>query len=380
MRERRSEKDVEYEINSLENQVSDFEMNISKINQKLESIENVVAKIGDDQSIQGILNGNLQERYSEKDIEEKKADNLRHDLEELLREIADVEAINQKSKQEIEGLDFLGEDLSDARSIISERENWVQDAQQRVEDLIRRLGNNSFHTPLVGSSISINQSRGNLPFTNQTHTKELINGKIVTVFDHPKVSVKNAIFNQGSAYPNKFSGTCGCCCCATLMRKAGFNVDEKKVVDYASSKRDENGSSLCMKDSIFSNENGGTNFLGRAKIIKGMSGLDVRAEVIPLSEVAKYVETGHGVIIGVNACIYAPELYGPYNPNTPGGHALILESVVRDGLSREIVGYYVIDSNGSTAESACRFIEANHLTKAFEKQGCRANITERIIW
>ena len=63
-----------------------------------------------------------------------------------------------------------------------------------------------------------------------------------------------------------------------------------------------------------------------------------------------------------------------------GGHAMVLESVIRDSETNEILEYVVADSNGSDSQSASRRVSASRLERAFERFGSLSVCTNQIIW
>lgn len=216
--------------------------------------------------------------------------------------------------------------------------------------------------------------------TMQSSNTIILEGKRVNIFDHPFGEQPGRVCCQGSAFPddgkgNGITGTCGCCACATIINKAGGKASEKTVVSYALKKN------LCSNDNNSSPSNrGGTSpnswlsILGEA----GLCASDISGE--SLSSLASSVENGYGVIIGVSACTICPEWYGQYIPGKADGHAVVLESVIRDADTNCILEYVIADSNGSTSGDAARRIPAKTLEKAFQRQGMRAVVTDEIIW
>lgn len=203
------------------------------------------------------------------------------------------------------------------------------------------------------------------------------NGHAVTIYNTPhETAQRHAISNQGTAFPTSFRGTCGCCASGTVMNMAGFNFSERDVVSYASN----NG--LCSTGSVDPADNGGTTAMDRQAIIEGMSGIQCTntTGLYTLEELATQVETGHGVILGVDAS----GLPG-YNCAPGSGHAIVLASVVRNSSTNEIDGYYIYDSNGRVNDTSgnnydvCQFVPAETLDMCFESWGRRSNVSLQII-
>lgn len=378
MKEQEKER-IESEISSTEKEVSDYEDKISEINEKLETLGQTLENIRDDVSVSRIIETVEQQKEREKVDEERNTNNLRDELMGLLEELHEIQKDDLETQYVLNDLINIGENVSEALEVLQDREAWVMESKSKVIALLERLKSDSFSYLLSGGSLGAIDGKPQLSKTNQVYTNQILDGKEVLVFDTPLESVKNAVFRQGNAYPELMRGTCGLCSIATIMRKAGFDVDEKKIIDHAVKLKEDLDESFCEFDKG-ADENGGTDFINRSNLIKSMCGLEVTAEVTPLEEVAKMVENGHGVVIGVNASIYAPEWYGRYYPSKSAGHALVLDSVVRDKSSHQVMGYYVIDSNGQTSAQASRFVSAEQLSRAYNKHGTRANITKNIIW
>lgn len=217
--------------------------------------------------------------------------------------------------------------------------------------------------PSSGSIPSSNNSTiRNLNRTNQSYENLFLCGRNVIVFDHPFEPNSGRVCNQGSAYPTGPRQTCGCCSSATIINKAGGSTNEHDIVNYAYN----NG---------YCDIEGRTTPNNWCSILNGY-GVSSRATTgTPLEQLATQVELGHGVIIGVNARAYAPERY-----RSSVGHALVLESVIRDFESGKILEYVVVDSNGTNSQDAVRRVAANILEIAYSKFGRISVMTNNIIW
>lgn len=216
---------------------------------------------------------------------------------------------------------------------------------------------------VVGLSLVSGTSNDSaLSHTNQTCEHCVLNGRNVTVFDHPFDSNSGRICNQGSAYPTGPQQTCGCCACATIINKAGGSATEHSTVAYA-------------WNNHYCDNEGRTTAQNWASILNGNNVSSSVTNGTSLSNLASYVEQGRGVIIGVEARAYAPDWY-----QCRGGHAMVLESVIRDSETNEIIEYVVADSNGSDSQSASRRVSASRLERAFERFGSLSVCTNQIIW
>lgn len=195
----------------------------------------------------------------------------------------------------------------------------------------------------------------------------LDDGREVTIFDHPFSGDKHIICNQGSAFPTGPQQTCGCCASGTIINKARGNTNEHGTVTYALNHQ------LCTAEG-YTNVNSWIGILDGA----GIGAHNFTGST--LKELSQKVENGQGVIIAVSACSYAPEMYGHYFPGKADGHAIVLESVIRDRKTGKIVEYVVSDSNGSSAASAMRRVKKSRLERAFRRKGKQAVVTDEVIW
>lgn len=207
-----------------------------------------------------------------------------------------------------------------------------------------------------------------------------INGRQVTVFDHPFSDKNRHVYNQGSAFPEDdngdgITGTCGLCSVASIINKAGGNATERSIVEHAV----QNG--LCYNNADAEPEHrGGTDVSQRIQLLQN-AGIDASPVVgnQSLEQISEYVEQGRGVIISVTASLYKPEWYGAYSEENRGGHAIVLESPLRDETGT-IVEYVVSDSNGSTSAEASVIVSAQQLEQAFAERGGMAIVTNEVIW
>ena len=206
-----------------------------------------------------------------------------------------------------------------------------------------------------------------LLYTQQEFDHIFLDGRRVRVFDHPLEPSEDRICNQGSAFPDGPQQTCGCCSCATLINMARGSADERSVVTYAL------GKGYCKRDGSTSPQSW-INILADA----GIRATDHTGE--SLRSLADKVEEGYGVQIGVMTGIYGEKIYGPFVPGVSGGHSLVLESVIRDEKTGEIIEYVVVDSNGESSSDAAKRVSPHELEAAFGIMGSPAIVTDDVIW
>jgi len=231
----------------------------------------------------------------------------------------------------------------------------------------------------IGEAISASSGPGveprKLPVTSQSYHLRNVNGRFLQVFDHPIRSASTAVVNQGSALPNSFRGTCGPCAVGTICRKAGIPADELGVTIFAA------GNGLCTKGSKKLGENGGTSAKDLSLILEGYGGISSTSSIgASIHELAQYVEEGRGVIIGINPHLLPDAGYGPQTPGENAGHWIVFHSVARDPATNEIVGFYLLDSNGTSIADTCLFYSPTTVEAAFLSDGSYSVVTDDIVW
>lgn len=264
----------------------------------------------------------------------------------------------------------IGTELSDGEESVNALIAAINKQIGEIEALFS-LGGETMQNGVVNGSLGGGGYNGNsgtgLTHTNQTYNTVTVNGKSVKMFDHPYDVAAKGVINQGNNDLG-LQGDCGLCASGSFMNMAGNSFTETDMAKYAKDK------GLCTED-------GGTSANDRASIISGMSGIPVDVvQVNSVEDLVSYVENGQGVIIGVEASLYNPEWYGDFDPNDPGGHAMLLSSVIRDPNTNEILKYVVIDSNGDDAQSACRLVDPVTLQRAFSYWGSTADVSRTILF
>lgn len=196
-----------------------------------------------------------------------------------------------------------------------------------------------------------------------------------TIYDHPFDDDGKHVYNQGSSF-SEYLNTCGLCGCARIINKAGGKSSERSVVGFA-----VNHSPKMCRPQGFSSERDWINILHEA-------GIESHFVSTPnLDQLGEMVEKGHGVMIGVDAGI----LYGEPDYNGEG-HAIVIESVIRDKRTGIITDYVISDSNGKSfndnnGKTTCvRKITAFELEQAFTAIGSSKTgegtgiVTDEVIW
>ena len=273
-------------------------------------------------------------------------------------------------REVIYGMTLAREKLSEAADDLlaawNTAENWLARVGGGSSSSAPASGGTAFSGPAQTEATQGNEAGAAIPSgltcTKQETEKIFINGRWCNIFDHPFNANSKRICKQGSAYPDGPTGTCGCCASGSIVNKAGGNTNEHDIVDIA------------LKNGFCSNS-GGTSSDSRAKLLTHM-GIDSEVTTgSSLEDLAAQVEQGKGVIISVDARRYKPEWYSKH-----GGHALVLESVIRDADTGGIVEFVVVDSNGDDSLDAVVRVDPDTLRNAFGCRGSQSVTTKNIIW
>ncbi len=167
--------------------------------------------------------------------------------------------------------------------------------------------------------------------------------------------------------PEHFQNDCGLASVQDVLLQFGARVTEGEVVTHAL----EHGE--CQVDPAAPGRSGATRPSQDARIL-GDYGLpsSVRSGQT-IRQLARSVEQGHGIIIGVNSGVLwqIPALVGNGGVN----HAVAVTGVALDPQDGSIQGFYVNDSgNGKAAE----FVGTVIMRVAWEDAGGWAVVTDRV--
>jgi hypothetical protein len=183
----------------------------------------------------------------------------------------------------------------------------------------------------------------------------LVDGLSVLVFGELTEDVPGG-YRQGDN-PFGFHGTCGLCCCASVLRRFGLDVSESDVVRHAV----DNGLCVTGDDPRTA---GGTTLEWQAQVLRDF-GVPAHVDVADsLEELATCVEERRGAIINVNAgVLWNDAAYWDFGY---ANHAVTITAFDRDPDSGLITGFYVDDSGtGQTA----RRVDADTMTGAWLAAG-----------
>lgn len=176
------------------------------------------------------------------------------------------------------------------------------------------------------------------------------------------------------------SGTCGLTSISNICRLSGLDVSEGMVTAYAI----ENG--LCEVDPWSPASTGGITGTQAVELF-GACGIDAhleKAESFGIEELAQVIESGRGVMVGVDAGVLWDDpgcssytAYGQIYAN----HYITVTGSARDAATGEVVGFYICDSGRGLQSDACRYISAEKFSLAYNASvyGADAVITNEVV-
>jgi hypothetical protein len=225
----------------------------------------------------------------------------------------------------------------------------------------RRIMNDNFNPqdfPLVNPDAMDGGAVPDVP----SHLEFLPNGDEILVYGDPEGA---AAFNhpQGDN-PFGAASDCGLVSCEDILRQFGVQVNETDVVQHAMIY----GECTVCQDA---NHSGGSDMAQEARLLRDYG---VPAQALTWSTVdnlAAEVETGHGVIIGVNAGVLWDD--PKYLENGDANHAIVVTGVAVDPITGDVQGFYINDS-GKFASG--KFVDAATMQHAWTDAGGMAVVTD----
>lgn len=157
-------------------------------------------------------------------------------------------------------------------------------------------------------------------------------------------------------------GDCGLVSIANLLTTAGVEVGEEDIVRYAIN------NNYCTHSVFISrNDWGGTNTFDRVNLLESLgvrvSSYTPDSEFGNTDAVAKFIEEGKGVILGLNAGY----IWDDPNHICDGGsnHCVFATGTVRDPDTGKLLGITVCDSGKVGEPSSSDFISVDVLNDAY---------------
>lgn len=233
--------------------------------------------------------------------------------------------------------------LDAIQKFISEALGMVGSIQSRLKSMYVAI--NAYADGSGASTSSSTGGRSNNPsFGSGVSVKRLDNGNILV--GNIDRDANHAIINQGSN--PKIKGTCGLCSSGSALNSLGLALTEQDMIDHAVNHEPR----LCSESSNPA-KSGGTSTRNRTDLINsileenGMQNYCTDADPT-VDSVASELRQGNRVIASVNA----DSFYG--NPDYAGFRHAVYVSAAEFSPAGEVVGFRVIDSNGTNSTNCVR--------------------------
>lgn len=133
---------TEHDIQRLESQVEQVQSTLRQIGDQLQRIADAVTRLenrGDRQTSEA-LHTNLREKQEREQDAYHEVSQLRDELEGIQIQLGKMQTENDKSRNEIEALTRVGEDVGPALEEVSERDVLLQTQEQQIQALRAKLG------------------------------------------------------------------------------------------------------------------------------------------------------------------------------------------------------------------------------------------------
>ncbi|WP_417229329.1 hypothetical protein [Thermophilibacter sp.] len=388
---------VEGSFESVESDAERIRERGDELEERAENLSEALAKLEADTAVTKSLEANERDLEAQREENEAERTDALASLDAIRAALEAVEETNDRSDAALDSLRELGEDVSEAESIIEDRRRWIEELNTRVEHLYELLGENYNQLGVFSPSGKKNlesfaeqdeeadnpspspentldarewtaeptkppaRRRPESALSSPGEVARTVFGLSATTqrimmlpngnacFNAPDVTGQSLNFRQGNAVRG-FQGTCGLCSCENVARLAGKDITEADVISTA------RRLNCCVQNRKDPGDNGGTSPAGRQAILRSLGIDSVLDNDISLGHIAGLIESGRGVIASVGV--------RDFWPNYPhkGNHAITITSVER-APSGQVVAFYVCDS-GSRNPDFARRVEAALLARS----------------
>lgn len=132
---------VDSSLSNLEAKTSIIEERLQEINRILKEIETSISQADarGDPEIGASLQKNLSQKQVEYEQQTEAKKQISLQLNQVGARIEQLQAQNNRSREEVEQLDALGENVSAGSAVIQDRQGMLQSLQQRYQNLLTRL-------------------------------------------------------------------------------------------------------------------------------------------------------------------------------------------------------------------------------------------------
>jgi hypothetical protein len=166
-----------------------------------------------------------------------------------------------------------------------------------------------------------------------------------------------------------YQGTCGLCSVQDIANQYDLPISENDIVKFAAEHH------LCDTHGK-PDDQGGTTLETQAQLLADMGIMALPQKGMTVDQLASTFESGHKVIIEVNAGVLFQGVLPDNvcanavgtNPNEPN-HAIVVTGIVRDPQTGAVIGIYVNDSGYPLP---AQFISTEHLQAGWANTGGQA--------
>lgn len=112
----------------------------SEVESRTNLLEKAVQKLSDDIQVSGILQNREQQTKEEKEESLEKITQFQNEIDNFMEQIQEEMEDQKSSKSTLQSLEEMGEDVSDGKSILKDREEAMLETEKRLKDLAQKLG------------------------------------------------------------------------------------------------------------------------------------------------------------------------------------------------------------------------------------------------
>jgi len=150
-------------IQGLESQTERVQEILHQVSEQLQHIAKSIAgleRIGDNESSRS-LQGNLKKKQEEREEVQREISRISDELSDVEKLIADAQTQNNESRQEVDALRSIGEDVGNAINVIAERDKIIAIQEQQCRVLREKLKGS------VAGGTSLYEPRSTPPISEQ---------------------------------------------------------------------------------------------------------------------------------------------------------------------------------------------------------------------
>lgn len=112
----------------------------SEVESRIDLLEKAVQKLSDDIQISGVLQNREQQTKEEKEESLVKITQFQSEIDNFMEQVQDQMEEQKANKSTLQSLEEMGEDVSDGKSILKDREEAMLETEKRLKDLAQKLG------------------------------------------------------------------------------------------------------------------------------------------------------------------------------------------------------------------------------------------------